>query len=426
MTKASSFGLFSWLPYELREQIWQEFLPVDDETRCLFFKKRKAYLDILCTSRDLYNEISNCLYSNTYLQFDLLSNYISEPFLWTTVYFKKINCERKETIKTITAWKLSDRDDARRRGFYNLRLHPNIETIKVNLFIPNSDDLGELWLLWWHVSRLVEMLKEIPSLPHLIIRLQKIEGHDTWNYTHQALVWHTSVVVLPFYTLRNIRLIKIETHLEELKNMMDWIVIDGASGIVSKRNPQESTLSSIDSCSEHDIDRRVEEDFIWIHQRLFDTYHTVTTDFMRRLWFSNWFVQNEDGSIHSEFEKRMIHIINTYPELIRKYDPRLRTLTHMHRAMFSLYHAALHSKDIYIAPTYPVWDRSIWFTKYRTGITDQQTLGLDGLLPRKASYYFKFIHSDGFWSTIPRVVEEWNSLKRYLEKDRFEESLVGA
>ena len=361
MAPISSFGLFSRLPYELREQIWLEFLPAgEDSILGELCRDPKTSFEILRASRALYNEISTCLYSNVYLQFDLSPIYFNDPLVWTTFYLNKINRRRKEMTESKAMWRLENGTDARDRGFYNLRVHPRIEAIEFNLFAPDPRDPSQLFWLWRKVTRLVKLLKEAgPSLPHLTIRLQKCETQD-WHSPvginssiddpHDKKYDH-DVVVLPFLGLQNISSVKIETHSGELKTMMDWSVIDWARGVISGRNMQNHPRLSTDTASSdqvttssmRELDRRVEGNRFWIHQALFSTCDGATACFMRRIWLSNWFVHGTNGH-YSEFEEQMLHIINTYPDVIHQYDPDLKTLSLslMHRAMVIMYHHAIY------------------------------------------------------------------------------------
>lgn len=127
--------------------------------------------------------------------------------------------------------------------------------IEVNLLAPDPEDPGQLFWLWRKATRLVEMLQGIPSLPHLTIRLQKCESQDWHNPAagnisignrHDKHYDH-DVVILPSYKLRNAKSIKIDTHSEVLKSIMDWNTINWASEVLSERNTKHlSAAENID------------------------------------------------------------------------------------------------------------------------------------------------------------------------------------
>ncbi|PGH07052.1 hypothetical protein AJ80_08065 [Polytolypa hystricis UAMH7299] len=91
MNQTCGYGLFSKLPYELREQIWLEFLPVGRTTSSTSTTRKSAEADlrVLRVSRDLYAEISNVLYAKTCLHFNLSPSFPESPDLWCTVSFKR-------------------------------------------------------------------------------------------------------------------------------------------------------------------------------------------------------------------------------------------------------------------------------------------------------------------------------------------------
>lgn len=417
-------GLFSRLPYELREQIWLEFLPVGRDRKLEKCRYPKTLLDILRTSRDLYDEISDCLYSNSCLQFDVSPFYLQDPLAWIKIYFNKINRRRGRTIENKAMWRLLGRKNARRRGFYDLRLHSNIEAIEVNLLAPDPEDSGQLFWLWRRVTRFVEMLKEIPSLSHLTIRLQKCETQDWCSSTavnssienrHGKQQYDYDVVILPFYSLQNTNSIKIETHSEELKSMMDWNMIDWASEVFSKRNTKNlyvaENVDQVITSPERDLDRRIASDHFWIYRELFSTCEGKTANFVRLVWLSNWFIYGESG--RSEFEERIIYIINTYPEIVHQYDRDLKTLSSMHRVMTVLNHAAMFMQDEYSDWKWPEWQPGVWFREFKDGIPSWAFLepddGLGDLLLLNMEFYFNYIRHGGFFSRFPRAIEEWRS-----------------
>lgn len=426
MAKSSSFGLFSRLPYELREQIWLEFLPVGLDTRLGIPFRRKTYLDILRASRGMYAEISNCLYSNACLQFDLSPLYFQDPLAWTTVYFSKTNRRGKGTIENKTTWRLLSRKVAKRRGFYDFRPHPRIEIV-VNLFAPDPKDPGQLFWMWRNATRLVEIFEEAPPLPHLKIRFQKCEAQDwcsSMGMNSSIESFHDEkydhdIVLLPFFKLRNIIPITIKSHSEELKSMMDWGMVNCSSEPVSKAK-SSSVTGNIDRFirpSKHNLDERIANDYFRIHQELFSTCCGKTADFMRRIWLSSWFIEGRDG--RSEFEERMIHIINTYPEIIYRYDRGLKNFELMHRVMIIMHHNAIVRQDEYIHWSSQKWLRWVWFAEYKDGIPGRDSSAfaddISDLLLENEDIYSKYACRGDFFSRTPRVIEEWQSRHIKLE-----------
>lgn len=291
-----SLGLFSKLPYELREQIWLEFLPVDQERAHRTTQtSEQTDLRVLRTSRDLYGEISAILYSRTCLHFDL-SPSVSDPSLWSTIYFKSRYQRRKNTH---AVWRLRSEISSKDHHFDNFPLH-KIEAIEVSLFAPGYEDGEELLWLWRNVIRTAELFREASSIPPVVIQLRRSETQD-WCDMKGAIRClskdniqerlNYEVLILPFYNIRHLRYIKIEPHSEELGNKMDWKMIDWAGDVVSKRNGDCET--GIDEVGEHEFWGKTLDDYFWAHDEIFHCrfhgYTSSTIDFLREEWMCQGF-----------------------------------------------------------------------------------------------------------------------------------------
>lgn len=197
MADNPSMGLFSKLPYGVREQIWQHFLPQGHDTPTA--RAQKSDLRILRASRELHDEITARLYSNLSLYFELSPLY--QRNVWITVYYhtgrrgnKQDNnghddddddgdrgCGTREAT-----WILRNQQDAETRGFrylpYNL-----IKAIRVYLLSPNPKDRGQLVWLWLKMTKLVKLLKAASSIRNIIIWFQEDEAGGWYNSDREGL-----------------------------------------------------------------------------------------------------------------------------------------------------------------------------------------------------------------------------------------------
>ena len=335
------------------------------------------------------------------------------------MHFNKIYRRGQGHIETKATWELLTRKQAESRGFYNICLHPQIE-VEVNLLAPDPDDSGQLFRLWRKTTQLIEMLKESPEIPRLTIRLQKCEDQDWHRSTANCSIgdphdkkYDHDVVLCPFYGLQNTKTFIIETHSDELKRLMDWDVINWASEIVSERDAEVSPFTS----REHYLARRIAGDYFWIHQNLFFTCEGRAAGLARLVWLSSWFIQDENDRdiVHSEFEDKIVDIIDTFPEIICRYDRNLEALSDMHRVMVLLNHDAMIEQGQSPSWDFPKWQRWVWFKEYEWGIPNGALYNY-APLRRKAFQLYTDIYAEyadhgGFFSRIPKVIREWRSLR---------------
>ncbi|KAK2784025.1 hypothetical protein FQN53_008833 [Emmonsiellopsis sp. PD_33] len=297
MAQHPGFGLFSKLPYELREQIWLELLPAcqdplpSEGTSAKIISANeisagetpsketpanetpaKADLRVLRASKALYDEISTVLYSKTCLHFDLSPNALECPTIWSAVSFTRRYGGRKNDIVR-AAWNLKSDSLDRDHGLDNFPFH-KVGAIEVGISAPDPEKPERFILQWRNVIRTVELIKNSSSFPPLTIQLRKDNGHDWYNtqgLSHGLCEKYEKhnyeVLALPFYTPRNIKSIEIEPHSEDLRKQMDWEIIDWASHTISKRTGNPTT--HFDLAAERELYIEVMGDCLWIEKVLF-------------------------------------------------------------------------------------------------------------------------------------------------------------
>ncbi|KAJ9208438.1 hypothetical protein DTO280E4_3385 [Paecilomyces variotii] len=415
-------GLFSGLPYEIREMIWKEFFPTSRHQHPLMSQRQKTDLSVLRANRALYDEISTLLYKNSCLTFTLTPAYVS----WAVVTLdqsKEHSNDRHIGAKPI--WSLESLADAKSRGFDNLPFH-KIETVNVNLHPPNPRKKGEIFFLWRKVTDLVTIFKKAKRIHDLTIWLKKgIDGDwvDKWMKPHTSALYQIDhcrcdhdVVCLPFCTLRNVEEIWIETHSKELEDAIDWRIINVAMHTVWDRC-WESVPSSRDyKISGHDVDRAVAADYFSMHVDLWKNPMEPEANLARRDFLSTWFEQGISGK--SEFESQVLRITIDYPEIIKAYDWEMEFLDYMHTAMVCLY---LHMKSLrgkLEDPEY--WDQGVWSSVFPKGIPAMDSDEYwEELYPEfiDRDLYLDYMDKNTFLSTIGKLIWKWQDEHPNMDYD---------
>src|SRR2546429_8995593 len=103
----------------------------------------------------------------------------------------------------------------------------------------------------------------------------------------------SSVVVVPFCALQNLKTLDVETHSEKFQNMIDWQIIDSAMDAVWDRSWNCSISSNYggDEIAEHDANRKVASVYFWIHEKLWKYAEGSTATIFYLALLSKWFVE---------------------------------------------------------------------------------------------------------------------------------------
>jgi hypothetical protein len=198
----TGIGLLAQLPREVRDLIWEYFVPSEGQ---------QTNLGILQTCHQLYEEVSPLVYQNQVLQFHISPNYQYQSWL---------------SIMTRQGAELHLRDlqDATSRGFLDL-LYKKLEAIKIEIKAPAWEDPGQIVCLWKKVTDLVDFLSQVGGLPDVEVHLQDSErakwstegkpqqcipqynlfpGYDHYEVDFEA-------ILLPFCRLRNVPTASVHT-----------------------------------------------------------------------------------------------------------------------------------------------------------------------------------------------------------------------
>lgn len=299
MASTHGYGVFLRLPYELREQIWLDFIPVGRAqiTTTVAQTSAEADLRVLCASRDLYTEISTIIYSKSYLHFDLSLSYPESPRLWSLVSFRRHSNRKKKdnnnnsTIgpENAAVWRLESDPLQKSARFDNFPFH-KVSSIEIHLPAPHPEAATQYLWLWRKVIRTAELFRDAKVPAFLTIKLEKGLKWD-WYHKNDICVIEKKntydAFILPFfYAARDLRGITVQPHSEELRNKMDWGQINWAQTVFADRTAQGNQL-------ERKLRLRVIDDYFWMHEQLFRSLHfrdDGTIDEMRDEWICETFM----------------------------------------------------------------------------------------------------------------------------------------
>ncbi|KAJ9298906.1 hypothetical protein DTO271G3_3148 [Paecilomyces variotii] len=420
--RKQGLGLFHRIPYEVRELIWLEFIPAGEGDERYNTKQGAQATDlrILRTSKAIYNEVSKLLYEFTSLIFTLDPlrpglNVSFEQMSHSRRMDGALNCQR-------TLWHLEDINHARSSGFCDLPFHKFWEVV-VDLRAPNASNRHELFFLWKDVTQLMIPIIKETVIDSLTIRLQKGVKSDWLNESgrpNKISVYQVincrhdyDVVTVPFFALRNLKDISVETHSWQLRREMDWRVINKGMETVLHQSWKhcESPIQKDYGILEHDVDRAVAGDYFWLHLEMWKTRHPIY-DRLRRDFLSQWFDENEN----SEFERQIQKIVYQYPEIIETYDPQMNILEDMHMTLVSLYS---YAKSMRGEEDLSYWDQGIWYSTFPLGVPTQEDYRFcasGGFYTRrrdlfKLNAYLKHTKENDYLSTMTDVIIDWRMKK---------------
>ncbi len=298
----SSIGLLAQLPREVRDLIWENFIPSYGQG---------TNLSILRTCRQLYAEVASRLYQDEVLRFYICPTYQYQSWL---------------SIVTHRGAKLHLRDeqDAVSRGFSSLP-YAKLKGLIVEVGAPDPTDPGQMICLWKKAGSLADLLSQgVDGLPDLDIHLvnsQPSEGSSGESRWSTAGIAQQSIpcdrnheyydeydedfeaILQPFCRLRNARSasVQVATEIDAvgylLENTAAFMVLDkpfgchGAEGEWS----DDSTQGSLN------------RNFLRFDNAL-DDLPGPTARMLRLERFSSWFEERLYGeSKHLDELERAFH-----------------------------------------------------------------------------------------------------------------------
>lgn len=303
MALVSGLGVFSRLPYEIRELIWLDFFPVDHGDKLTPSLSEYMDLRILLASSRLYQEISDVIFSKTRMVIDLSPPSDSGKRFWGALRLRRR--VRKGIFCDGPVWTLNCWAKGRERRFDHF---PFCKLAAIEIHISNPEDENGFFWRWRNVIRTLELL-DTSLLPPIVIRLQKgkelslqdtyvnCAGYDlhnrqvlkqlkyrkrkmlSWVDTCYGLVpypdggynsrgWYIyDILALPFYSrLRGAPSIRVEVHSDEIRRKIHWTTIRLAHDVFNRRvNRTDPFTSYLD---EKWINCRIISQYYYIHDCL--------------------------------------------------------------------------------------------------------------------------------------------------------------
>ncbi|OAL72157.1 hypothetical protein A7D00_3155 [Trichophyton violaceum] len=303
MALIPGLGIFSRLPYEIRELIWLDFFPVDQEDELTPSQSEYMDLRILLASSKLYQEISDVIFSKTRMVIDLSPSPDSGKEFRGALRLRRP--VRDGIFYDGPAWTLKCRAKCRERRFDHF---PFCKLAAIDIHISNPEDENGFFWRWRNVIGTLELL-DTSLLPPIVIQLQKgkeLSLHDTYvncagydlnncqvlkqlKYRKRKMLswvdtcyglspypdggynshgWYVyDILVLPFYSrLRGTPSIRVEVHCDEIGRKMNWTVIRVAYGVFYRRvNRTDPFTSYLD---EEWINCRILSQYYYIHDCL--------------------------------------------------------------------------------------------------------------------------------------------------------------
>ncbi|CAG7938173.1 unnamed protein product [Penicillium nalgiovense] len=383
-----SLGTFGMIPVEIRLMIWEYLFYTIRTQPVRYTFHRESPLSILCTSRDLYNEISSHLFSNSVQHVTLNPEYNEQERM--IIQFKF----RAKEIK----WALRNREDAERH-FQNFP-HSKM-TMIVHINRPNPTDPGQLVLLWQKTNALADLL--IPITRANI----KLAANGPWRSPNPPASWGSDrdlfyqmgglqesipfgpkyrpdydIIMLPF-----LRLglwvedpISVPTMSDEEFNILRRCLFSlfDQTGIEHRL---EKFLSMTKDTAVHEIESTIIETNLFLETRL-DELPGITARFLRLERYKNWF---EDGEIwESLYEAQLEKQLSTCPQVITDIDLLLDRLSTRYVVLILLHHAICSPRsNLYgglgrfdDSRIYTTWDSEMWPERFPNGVpqlSDVQT-----------------------------------------------------
>lgn len=192
----SNIGLFSKLPFELRDQIWNE---------CSY--SPKSHLSRTC--KRLNSDMQDYLYRDLSLSFDLDPHHDTEP---SPSLVRVLD----QDLEKVCALSLNSLQNKKRSRFWAFPFY-EVKSFKFILWPPSPDRMGELIRLWKIVSSLLAGLREnLSTWPEVIFdvkesasrrwktldRLRRDLATDLSRNAPMSNLEDIYVALMPFSTLR--------------------------------------------------------------------------------------------------------------------------------------------------------------------------------------------------------------------------------
>jgi hypothetical protein len=229
------YGVFAKLPYEIRRQIWLEFLPVrSQDAPSPLENSAKVCLNVLRASHDIHAEVSEVLYRKTRIHFDLSPcEYRDEQRqLWCTV---RLNTPCQRPAETGVFRLEHNRSDRKVCRFDKFPFH-KVEAVEVSFSAPKCN--SHLVWMWRNAVRTMQMFAIPSERPRFTVTVRLRDDGPRWTSRLPPMLpnYSYNLLVLPLANARDLKQMRVEATSPSLEQNMDWREIEWAMGVVSMRN----------------------------------------------------------------------------------------------------------------------------------------------------------------------------------------------
>ncbi|KAL8760928.1 MAG: hypothetical protein Q9184_002896 [Pyrenodesmia sp. 2 TL-2023] len=293
----SSLGKFTFLPLELRDQIWNT-APLESR------------FSLLRVSRQIYAELSPRLYKDVALQFTIHPKYQYQSWI------------RVES-SSAAQWLLHNVDDATKRGFDRIPFY-QLKKIRIIIEAPDKKDQGQIICLYKKCLDLAGLLENaIHGLPNVEIVLSK-SASSSWTVRgepqrsidlDQATFSDDHLIVLQaFSRVRNARSATISL---PVKSEEGNYLIENFADAWMREIPFGQNLDLNDPWNDQELQEEMDNIFVDLDMEL-DLLSGHTADLMRLDRFASWYSDKIDGE--SKYESEYERIIRAWKGFQDSHD----------------------------------------------------------------------------------------------------------
>lgn len=413
-------GNFANLPPEIRLEIWEYlFSTCDFRGRPVNRERGQANnLSILRSSRQLYHEISRHLYKDLIHTVHLSPMYY-EGLMGIDISSKWLSLRRR----------LENMADAERH-FWSFPLHGVF--LAVNIVAPDSDDPGQVVLLWQRANALVDLLNSAPgSSPACLFLQAPLKGHwlseeKPTQSIEYAEGHHTDneIIVSAFFRLRSRCDIHPSSDLSDLRMDQSKSSRKALLSHFGSNQAHGEERSYISNMNKRLIDIAKCPTYIaMLLDNALDTIPGKTAKLLRRDRFSKWF---EDGdSWKSPYEEELLSNYTANLASVGKYDIWLSNAFRRHGWLIIYHHRAClvaegnldHMWTTSRTPPgqhqlFETWDSKIWEIIYPGGIPELEPSEILRW-PVHASMYRSYRNTFKQIARFPEAVNWCRDYRRY-------------
>lgn len=198
---------------------------------------------------------------------------------------------------------------------------------------------------------LVEVLRGASMIREIDVEFRQYgrqEWHHCWvtnneeeeEQSYPVSSDNCNIMAVPLCSLRNLKQIQFHAHSDKLDKLIDWRVIKWAGSVVANKswaayNPANNLVPNDWETAltlGTEIDHKTAEYYLRIHLDLWQRQNDES-EIARdpRYKILKQCFNHSNKNTPSAFEKEMLRIAQTYPDLVKKHDPDMIVLSSIQR-----------------------------------------------------------------------------------------------